>query len=223
MRMKRKILLIVLAITLVFGCIASFVACNKKANENCENGMISRLTREYYAGESELFAVVVEKGEREKNFIADGKATDVQPFATIAITPLKSNDYKEISYVLNGESATLSGKLDKSEYGEYSAAITLDFVPTTVTVTAGDDTSEIDLASVLDGALSAEDVINIAKAEFKETLDKEAEAGKEREIYLKIITGDRTNYYYYVSFIGEGVDYLAVLIEPKTGKIVSKK
>ena len=71
--------------------------------------------------------------------------------------------------------------------------------------------------------MTPEDVINIAKNEFKETLDKEATTGKEREIYLKIITGDRENYYYYVSFIGDGVDYLAVLIDPKTGKIVSKK
>lgn len=223
LRMKRKIILSVLAAILAFGLTMSFVACNKNANENAEQGMISRTTREYYAGESEFFAVVVEKGEREKNFIADGKATDVQPFAQITITPLKSNDYTEISYVLNGENATLSGKLDKSEYGEYSACITLDFVPNKATVTAGEETSEIDLANVLDGALSFEDVINIAKTEFKETLDKEAEAGKEREIYVKVITGDRENYYYYVSFIGEGVDYLAVLIDPKTGKIVSKK
>ena len=74
-----------------------------------------------------------------------------------------------------------------------------------------------------EGALSPEDVINIAKEEFKETLDKEATVGKEREIYVKIITGDRENYYYYVSFIGDGVDYLAMLVEPKTGKVVSKK
>ena len=198
-------------------------ACNKKADAQKENGNVSRTTREYYAGESELFAVVVEKGEREKNFIADGKATDVQPFAEITITPLKTNEYTEINYTLSGENETLNGSIEKSEYGEYTAMITLDFVPLTATITAGEDTSEIDLASVLEGALSVEDVINIAKEEFKETLDKEATLGKEREIYVKIITGDRENYYYYVSFIGDGVDYLAMLMEPKTGKIVSKK
>ena len=223
LRMKRKIFVLVSAILIISALAFSLVACNKNKGDTKNGEPISRVTREYYAGESELFAVVVEKGEREKNFIADGKATDVGPFAQITITPLKTNEYEEIAYVLTGENATLNGSIKKSEYGEYTANITLNFVPTAVTVTAGDDTSEIELASVLDSSLSPEDVINIAKAEFKETLDKEAEAGKEREIYLKVITGDRTTYYYYVSFIGEGVDYLAVLVEPKTGKIVSKK
>ena len=150
-------------------------------------------------------------------------AKDVAPFAQITIVPLKTNDYTELGYTLAAENNTLSGSIAKSEYGEYVAEITLDFVPTTVTVAAGEETSEIDLASVLDGALAPEDIINIAKAEFKDTLDKEATTGREREIYLKVITGDRENYYFYVSFIGDGVDYLAVLIDPKTGKIVSKK
>ena len=222
MRMKRKIVILVVATILICASILCLSACNRQKDEKTGDN-ISRLTAEYYVGESELFAVTVEKGRREKNFIADGKATDVQDFAEVTILPLKTNDYEEITYVLNGENATLEGTVKKSEYGEYTAQIALDFVPTSVTLTAGETSETIDLASVLEGALTPEDVINIAKNEFKETLDKEATTGKEREIYLKIITGDRENYYYYVSFIGDGVDYLAVLIEPKTGKIVSKK
>ncbi|MBR4800852.1 MAG: PepSY domain-containing protein [Clostridia bacterium] len=221
--MRRKIIVFVSAIMLIVLSLVCFVACNKKGEEQECKDAVSRITREYYVGESELFAVTVEKGEREKNFIADGKATDVQPFAQITITPLKTNDYVELGYTLDAENDTLNGSIEKSEYGEYTATLTLDFVPATVTVTAGEETSEIDLVSVLDGALTPEDVINIAKEEFKETLDKEETTGREREIYVKIITGDRETYYYYVSFIGDGVDYLAVLIEPKTGKVVSKK
>ncbi len=221
--MKRKTLIIFVAIVLMLSSMFLLVACNRDKDGVEEKSNISRITREYYAGESELFAVVVEKGEREKNFIADGEAKDVAPFAQITIVPLKTNDYTELGYTLAAENHTLSGSIAKSEYGEYVAEITLDFVPTTVTIAAGEETSEIDIASVLDGALAPEDIINIAKAEFKDTLDKEATTGREREIYLKVITGDRENYYFYVSFIGDGVDYLAVLIDPKTGKIVSKK
>lgn len=220
--MKRKVIILVVTVVLILASLLSLCACNRQKDEKSGDN-ISRLTEWYFAGESELFAVTVEKGRREKNFIADGKATDVQDFAELTITPLKTNDYEEISYVLNGENATLSGSVKKSEYGEYVTALTLDFVPTSVTLTVGETSETIELVSVLEGALSPADVINIARAEFKDTLDKEATTGKEREIYLKIITGDRQNYYYYVSFIGDGVDYLAVLIEPKTGKIVSKK
>ena len=220
--MKRKIAIILFAIIIIVCSACVFVACNKNEEQQFADA-ISRITREYYAGESELFFVVIEKGEREKSFIADGKATDVQAFCSLSITPLRTNDYEELNFVIAGETATLSGSIKKSEYGEFVTDIQLDFVPISVTVTAGGESSEIELANVLDGALSAEDIINIAKTEFKETLDKEELAGKEREIYVKIITGDRTTYYYYVSFIGDGVDYLAMLVDPKTGTIISKK
>lgn len=220
--MKRKIAITIVATVLLVASVFMLVACNKKQGETASDN-ISRLTESYYAGESELFAVTVEKGRREKNFIADGKSTEVEDFAEITIVPLKTNDFEEIAYVLNGENATLEGVVKKSEYGEYVARVALDFVPASVTLKAGDVESAIELASVLDGAIAPLDAIDIAKNEFKDVLDKEATTGKEREIYLKIITGDRENYYYYVSFIGDGVDYLAVLIEPKTGKVVSKK
>lgn len=41
---------------------------------------MSRLTEAYYAGESDLFAVTIEKGRREKRFVADGIARDVCDF-----------------------------------------------------------------------------------------------------------------------------------------------
>lgn len=97
-------------------------------------------------------------------------------------------------------------------------------MPKTISVTAGDVKSDIELNSILDGKLSAADVINIAKDALKEKIDKEYSEGKaEREIYVKLITADRESYYYYVSFIGDGVDYWAMLIDPSTGNIISRK
>ncbi len=221
--MKRKAFLIITAILLCVCFVAVLVACNRQGGEK-DNGNISRRTDAFFAGESEQFAVSVERGRREKTFIADGKATDVNDFAQITIVPLVKNEYESINFVLAGASSTLSGSVDGSDYGEFSAEIGLDFAPVSVTVTAGEETSEIELANVLEGALTADDVINIAKDTFKDRMDKESADGKtQREIYVKLITGDRENYYYYVSFIGDGVDYWAVLIDPKTGDIVSKK
>ncbi|MCM1306782.1 MAG: PepSY domain-containing protein [Bacteroides sp.] len=219
--MKKKIYL-VLTLILVFICVFALVACNKpqeKANDN-----VSRRTDAYFAGESETFAVSVEKGRRERTFIADGKATDVVDFCQITVIPLKSNDYESINFVINGDDTTLSGEITASDFGEYSATVELGFTPKSVTVTAGSDTSEIDLTDMLEGKLTAQDAINIAKEAFKDKLTAESEEGKaEREVYVKLITGDRTSYYYYVSFIGDGADYLAALIDPSTGDIVSKR
>ena len=89
--MKRKKCLILVAILCVISSIFSFCACNKKADGDVKDN-VSRLTEAYYAGESDLFAVTIEKGRREKSFVADGIARDVCDFQEITVTPLKSND-----------------------------------------------------------------------------------------------------------------------------------
>lgn len=198
-------------------------ACNK--NEDMANSdNICRITEQFYAGESSDFYVSIEWGRRENMFIADGVARDVNDFVELCILPLKSNSNDKIAYSITDEQNTLSGEVVAGRYGEFSTSIQLDFLPNKVSLTVGDVTDEVELNSVLEGAISATDAIEIAKTELKEKIDKEYEEGKpEREIYVKLITADRTSYYYYVSFIGDGVDYWAMLINPQTGEIVSKK
>ena len=145
-------------------------------------------------------------------------------FCQITVIPLKSNDYKSINFVIKGDDSTLSGEITTSDFGEFFSLIELGFTPKTITVTAGEETCEIELTDMLEGKLTSSDAVNIAKDAFKDKIAKENEEGKaEREIYVKLITGDRTNYYYYVSFIGDGVDYWAMLIDPSTGDIISKR
>lgn len=219
--MRRKRLLILATVL----CIVTLLLCACNRNEDvAKDDNICRITEQFYAGESDDFYVSIEWGRRENTFIADGVARDVNDFVELGILPLKSNSYEKIAYVISDEQNTLSGEVTAGRYGEFSASIQLDFVPNKILLTAGDVSDEIELNSVLEGAISATDAIEIAKGELKELIDKEYEEGKpEREIYLKLITADRTTYYYYVSFIGDGVDYWAMLINPQTGEIVSKK
>ncbi len=221
--MKRKSILIVFIVALIAILSLSFVACNKQPSaEPTDN--ISRETSEYYAGESETFAVTIECGRREKCFIADGKAVDVESFCELKILQLKVIECDTISYLIANESNTLSGSIAKDDNGEFCALITLDFAPTAITLTIGEDSHEIELSNVLNGALSASDIVNVAKTEFADRIQQECgEGALNREIYVKLITGDRISYYYYVSFIGEGTDYWALLIDPKTGAVISRK
>ena len=220
--MKRKILIVFAAITVLVLAVA-MTACNKSDTDKTPSD-VSRSVSALYTGESENFAVSVEKGMREDPFIADGKATDVAEFAEITVTPLTFNDFEEISYVLNAENTNLSGTLTGNNFGEFRQTLTLDFAPVSVSVTANGTTEEIQLADVLAGKLSSSDVVNIARKEFADRIAAESADGKpSREIYVKLISGDRETYYYYVSFIGEGVDYWAMLVDPATGDVVSKK
>lgn len=219
MHMKKKIIPFIAILILIASSLA-FVACHPKAETPPSD--ISRKTESYLAGESDSFAVSLESGVRENVFIADGKATDVGHFAELKIIPLKNADINEISYRLIAGEESLDGSISEGSRGEYVANISVDFTPEKIVVEGGDASSEIDLCNVLEGAISPDDAIKIARETFKEKLDLEASEGKTREVYLKLISGDRENYYYYVSFIGDGVNYLAALITPD-GKIASKR
>lgn len=220
MHMKKKTIFI-LAISLTIACSLVFAACDR-GNVDEHSSDISRITSSYLAGESDLFAVSLECGRRERAFIADGKVTDVAPFAELKILPLKTADAEGLQFVLASDDATLSGSIDKGTSGEFKTSLDLTFTPAKITVTMGEQSSEIDLSSVLEGAITAEEAIDIARETFKDKLELEAADGKSREVYLKLITGDRENYYYYVSFIGDGVNYLATLVS-LDGNIVSKR
>ncbi len=219
--MKKKISLI-FAISVIIACLLLLAACNGGKKQDQPASDISRITTRYLAGESELFAVSLESGMREKAFIADGKVTDVAPFVELKIIPLKAADAEGLDFVLASNGATLSGKIDKGTNGEFKTALDLTFVPDKISVTMGEQSSEIDLCNVLEGAISADQAISVARETFKDKLESETAEGKTREVYLKLITGDRENYYYYVSFIGDGVNYLAALIS-LDGNIVSKR
>lgn len=79
MPMKRKFVLSITLLVLLLSLIC-LCSCNKKPQANPSDN-VSRETTQYYAGESENFAVTVEKGRRERVFIADGVVTDVIDFA----------------------------------------------------------------------------------------------------------------------------------------------
>lgn len=220
--MKKKLILIFVAmLSMIFALV--FVSCNKDATPPVESN-VSREICAFYVGETENFAVSIEVGKREKNFVADGVSREVVDMVELVIIPLKVHDYEEYAYTLKKDDCTLSGRVKGNEFGEYATIINLDFAPATITIGEGEGAECIDLVNVLEGKLTTSDAINVAEKEFAERIEGAKNDGTyNREIYVKLITGDRQNYYYYVSYVGEGVDYWALLINPTTGEVVSKR
>lgn len=220
--MKKKFIAVLLVLFIIV-LTALFCACNK-TEEPKEESNVSRRVLGFYAGENEDFAVSVEFLKREKTFLADGKTTGVVDIVELEILPLKVHDNNEYAFALTDGTSTLSGKIKGNQFGEYCQDLNLDFVPTSITIGEGETAQCISLVNVLDGLLTSADVINIAEKEFADRIASAKEGGNyQREIYVKLITGDRQHYYFYVSYIGEGVDYWALLLEPSTGAVVSKK
>ncbi len=220
--MKKKNIAI-LMIILILSALAIFYACNKVEEPKKESN-ISRQVLSFYAGENDDFAVTLEFLEKEKPFMADGVTKEVVSTVQLVILPLKVHGTDQYSFALKNQESTYSGTVKGNQFGEYAIDLTIDFVPTSIAIGEGDNACNIDFVNVLQGKLTSKDVINIAESEFAERIAQCKESGEyHREIYVKLITGDREHYYYYVSYIGEGVDYWALLINPDTGAVVSKK
>ena len=220
--MKKKFIAVLMIITILVALVV-FCACNKPVTPK-EESNVSRSVSAFYAGENEDFAVSVEFLDREKTFVADGRTCDVVECVELKIIPLKVHDDTEYTFSITDGSVTLSGKIKGNQFGEYKQDINLDFTPTSITIGEGENAQCINLCNILEGKLTSADVINIAEKEFADRITPAKESGTySREIYVKLITGDRQHYYYYVSYIGEGVDYWALLLEPDTGAVVSKK
>ncbi len=223
--MKKKALLFVAIVLVICAAAAALAACDK-AEESTPSD-ISRSVTSLYIADGDDFAVTVETGICEQPFIADGKIGETAEFVTITVTPLVTVGSEEISFTLTGGGetpATLSGTLTAGGFGDFKGDIALSFEPVKVSVTADGKTFEADLTDVTEGKLSSADAVNIARELFAERVEEERAAGvPSREIYVKLVTGDREHFYYYVSFIGENVDYWGALIDAETGAVLSKR
>lgn len=230
--MKKRFLFVSLTIVLfaIFGII--FTSCNKKGGNLDISANVSYAETYKFTGADSNFRISVVAGVREKLFLADGAATDVGAFSMLSVTPLKTdllqNDY---SFTVLYEGGEVQGTLSKDpvsngfiadvDLGDNVAKIT------SVKLTSGENTAEIAVTNQLIDKLTYQQVLDIAKSEFSDAIKAATTDGVfNREIMLKLIRDKRnpdSPYYWYVSFIAADNSYWAILLDPTTGEVISKK
>ena len=233
--MKKKFF-IALAALLTLTCLFALASCGKKSSAPKKEGL-EKLVSTYhdgvYVGANEDFTANLTTGESEKLIVADGKVGELARFATLTVTPLTSSLFNNVyTYVLIGESGEKTGDLEKDVIGA-SFTAEIDNIETigkitSVKIVAQDILeSAIELQNKLDGALTWKEIVKIAETEFKDAIKEESDTGAlPREIYVKLVNARATDdspYYYYVSFIKSPSDYWALLLDPTTGAVISKK
>lgn len=225
----KKILSVLLLVVIAL----SFAACRPKNSLDLKD-YVSYYQTHLYTGSNDNFTVSVTVGSKENPFIADGKSGDVSEFATVNVVPHNlSLGNKTIGFALVTDNGEVSGELKRDPVRQgLSASVELGSLKDSVSAIKlyyDDKTVEIPLENRLADMLTWEEALEIAGKEFadliKSNLDENGEL--KREIFIKFIR-DRRNpqspYYWYVSFVGEeGTDYWAVLIEPQSGEIITKK
>ena len=213
-------------------CLIAFAACGeKKTTEEILSDSVSSRQSACYTGSDENFDVTLTTLAQEEAFIADGKVGNV----VISVKPKAAVD-KEMSYSLQSESGKKEGELSKNVLGSaYIAEIEglSDLgVPTTVVITvgSGDETTEytVTLADRMADVIDADEAVMTAYGYYKQQLDAEiaSEDGWQREIFVRFVNDRKdseSKYYWYVAFVADRNDDMAVLIDPATKEIVNSR
>lgn len=231
----KKIILCLMTVTMAVGMIFGLASCGGNEIDEPETGLqkyVSNVYESLLTGADDNFSVSLYSGRQEKLFVADGAAGELQPFVTLKVVP-KSTDLlnNTYTYTITGDKGTLEGDLVKGLFGaSFSADISsLDTVgtPQSVTLTHGELTYTVTLADVLADKLTWKQALAIAEENFANKIATENQTGNfAREIYVKIIndTSEPSSpYYWYVAFISSPADYWAILIDPVSGDVISKK
>lgn len=229
----KKIILILVVTIFAAGLVFGLSACRKKKAADIDiTENVSYAETHRYTGADEDFRVSVTSGIREKLFIADGKAQEVAPFTQITLIPLKANlSDKKYSFVLNYEGGNVEGEFSR-DVVTHNFTATLDGENIkdkikSIVIRYDDKENEIMLENALNGKIDYCKVLDIAKTEFRDEIGANTTDGVlNREIVIKLIR-DRRNpdspYYWYISFIASDNSYWALLVNPETGEVVSKK
>ena len=213
-----------------------FAGC-KKPPEPAEKTALEKRVSTYhdavYVGANEDFETSFVTGECEKLIVIDGEVGDLAPFATLTVTPLSAALFNNTyTYVLKGETGEKTGDLVKDVVGASFSAEVKDAKEIgkvlSLTIKAeGISESEVPLSNKLEGAITWKQALAKAGAELKDAIERESDTGNlKREIYVKLVnalSAEDAPYYYYVSFIKSSSDYWALLLDPTTGEVISKK
>lgn len=224
-----------IVITLILVVLLTFVACNSETQQEEKSALEKRVSTCHdavYVGENDDFSADFILGEKEKLIEIDGKVGELTPFATLTVTPRSASLYNNTyTYKIKGEAGERTGDLTKDVVGaaftaEIENAKEIGKVLSLTVSCEGILESEVPLVDKMEGTLPRKEILAIAEREFQDAIKAESDTGNlEREIYVKLVNALSSDspYYYYVSFIKSPSDYWALLLDPTTGEVISKK
>ncbi|MEG1510260.1 MAG: hypothetical protein RR454_07430 [Clostridia bacterium] len=226
----KKIGSILIIIVLIASC-ALLVGCGAKKTElDMVKDKISYVQTGLYAGKNDSFNVCLSIGKNEGMFIADGKSGNLENFCKLSLKPMKVDMLaKTFTYKITGEAGTVSGEFKKEVLGNNLVSEIKDIAKVgkikDIDIVFDDKTDKVVLENKMTG-MTWDTALQIAFDNDKESIMKDiVDKVYCKEVYIKFIN-DITNgnsYYWYVAFIASNEKYTAILIDPLTSKILTKK
>jgi hypothetical protein len=226
--MKKFIVFICLLILTV----SVFYGCSKEEEKDPVLKQVCFYHNNLYCGQNDIFSISLECGMKEKENIIDGKVNNLIDFTKLKVIPLNIDYFgKDYSFIISGKDGKISGTLEKDVFGttylkDVNNISSIGAIQD-ITIKSNNIESKITLNDKINDMLKWKDVLNIAKENYNDAITTELnENSFNREIYIKFINDNKnidSPYYWYVALIASKNDYWAMLIDPKSGTIITKK
>lgn len=217
---KRKSLLVLVCLIIL---VSVLTACNKQDAKQLDK-YISYSHNASYVGEDGDYTVIIEAGNKEEIFVDDGKVGKIVPFFSIIVIPKKADENSSLDikiYIDNQETAI---NLTKDMFtGNFEKNISEKGVASKVMI----GKNAIELKNKMAECIDKATLMKIINDEFSEQI---AAGWKDnvfsKELYIKLIRDNNNingQHYWYVALIDGQNSFCSMLVDAKTGKVLSKK
>ncbi len=221
----KKFLLVLLTVGMVVFGVVGLSGCkthSKKENEL--NNYVSYSHDASYTGENEKYTVICEVGKKEEVFVDDGKIGKIVPFCTVIVVPKKQDDRNSVNVKLTVDGKGVSENLPRDMFTEnFEKNISTVGEITEIEI----ENKVIKLTNVMKEYISRQQIMKIVKEEFKEQIASGYKDGKFcKEFYVKLIRDNNNvkgSHYWYVALIDGENSFCSILLDAKTGEVLSKK
>ncbi|MBR7160618.1 MAG: hypothetical protein IKD20_06240 [Clostridia bacterium] len=219
-------------IVLIFSIVCSLVMASCSTQVDAFEQSISYKQLSMLVGSTDNFTISVVASVTESPYMADGIAESTHPQCKIVVK--SSSDLSLVSnlsyrFEYNNEMIEGTFQLDKLRGVLYADTGVIDHSKDMKSITLYDDTTSIDvsLSNVMEGSISVDEVIDIAKEEFATDIEANTIDGVyQKEVYLKYIADQHkteVEYYWYVALISKDRTFSAILISPTTGEVIARR
>lgn len=224
MKKYGKILSLTLVFAVVAFCCALVCGCGESKLSKYDDN-ISELRERIFAAEDTDYKITAISGRREDPYEMNGVSGQKRDFTVITVTPTTFSPDKNYRYRAEiGESAyegdllphpfarSLSADIPCEASGEFS-----------LTITCGADSSFCVKPAETGELITCEKAFSIALDKLDSELKRFRSKGKlNAEIYVRLVENPidgSGGYFWYVAFVGEGKETVAVLLKGDTGAV----
>ena len=231
--MRRFIRNIVICFFICLIGVTALLACGSKEIFDNARLKISEIRNNLFVGKSENLIVSFTSGEREKEYRVDGTSTGNVAFGVITVIVLKDNKFEKTkNFVININGQDISGEFEINPYDNslvYDIGYSVDDnTLISVSVMLDELYETVALENVSSSWIIKNiDALELACSNLKNDLKKYInDNGFNMEVYVKILF-DYDNlenpYFWMVSFVGENLKDISIVLDINSGEVLSKK